>query len=236
MPYRSNAPLPALPWILLTLAPSGLAGAPVFDLWAGWESQYISEGRRALEASGGIITGTLAASTDDWFLEAWNAVNPHHEFWELDATVGYGIDFGRLSATLGYTLVKVWIEDGEHKPDHEVFAGLAYALGESTEVAADLVWSHLTRGAYGEVSIIQALPVPGAFEWLVYGTVAVDFGYASEDFDGLCHAVIGTECRLLRAEGWSAGIFLNLILPFEDVDRAGGNSLVYGGMSLGGRF
>jgi hypothetical protein len=211
-------------------------GALESELRLGWESQLVEEGRRALEAPGGVATAALAVSGRSWFLESSHAFNSHADYWQAQLTLGLTHETDGFALEGGYTLVKLWSEGEEFRPDHEAFLRLTLPLGERTELILDGLFGYRSRGLYTECTLRHELAGNARTTWSVHATMAGDFGYASPEFDGPSHGLLGTEISHPLFDHWTLTLFLNAILPFEDVRRDGGARLLYGGFSLGGRF
>ncbi|MFP4280987.1 MAG: hypothetical protein ACLFU2_00040 [Opitutales bacterium] len=222
--------------VLVTLAV--LAGTPAdagleAEAALGWESSYISEGRKVREAGEGLYTALLLLEEQAWSLEGWMGANPAADFTETSLSLGRQLEFSAVSARLGYTLVSVRTEGTSEPEDHEAFLSLAVPLGEDVEAGLDLVYGHLSSGAYAEAFLAHARPLTERLEMAVVAAVATDFGYASEEgIHGLSHGRVGLEFTLVLSEHLQAFAFTSAILPLEGLRREDEHSTIYGGMSL----
>ncbi len=159
-----------------------------YSATALWESRYISEGRDNLD-DGGLFSVEGAAEFKGLAAGLWYAVADTVSYDELNLFIQYGLEWGAVAMSGGYTRLEFLKDDGF---DNEIYAGLALTALPYLVPAVDYVYSTEAEGSFVELSV--GVPVKffrGRLVLNPYILEGFDLGYASDEYDGFNNFQVG---------------------------------------------
>ena len=196
--------------ILVTFAmPSHSVESIEVNINPNWDSSYITEGQDNLD-SGGLFSVDLGLSKDDFSFGLWLAKGSTESYQEINFYAEYGFSISDIEGYLGYTHILMPEEAHEEDQDNEIGFGLAYTAMQWVQPAIDYVWSSESNHSYAELSLSSDL-IEGESQYQIspYALVSYDFGYVTEDYDGINHKQLGLEFSLALSEWHSLQLGLH---------------------------
>ena len=155
-----------------------------------WESKYLTEGRDNLE-EGGILSVESSFEMYGVSFTAWYANGYTANYHELDFTVEYWHEVDEFELYGGYTRIEYFSED---KSDNEIILGGAYNKFYWLIPCVDFVYSTAANGSFLELSLrSEFYLLKDRLIISPYLSEGIDFGYASEEYDGLNNFQLGLE-------------------------------------------
>lgn len=194
-----------------------------------WESRYVLEGRDQLDGQG-ILGTTLDFSIDRWLGGIWYGTGTGGVFSETNLFLGFEQPIGPV--IIGGAVQWLWFEpDGAD--DFEFSVGLASDLGGGFEVAADVVYSVESEGAFYELH--GGYTVPGLPEGLELGfgvVFGVNQGYVSDGHDGANHVLGVLELDYALTDEVTVSGFVSHSWGIDERPGEGLENLFWGGVGV----
>jgi len=176
-------------------------------------SQYVLEGRAATENP--FISASLEATVQDFNFSIFSGTAINEEYIETIFYVGYGKELNNgLSFGFGFGHLEFG-HDGTN--DDELDASVSYNLGYGWEASVSWLYSFEADGSYVDIGVVKSIDLGHGVTLSPYALLAYDFGYSTEDFDGVNHFQFGAEVTY--------DIFsfaAHQVIALEDVERDGG--------------
>ena len=221
---------------MTTLVPTQSLSAidvPSVAVTALWETKYVSEGRDNFE-DGGLFSVEAVAEWEQFLVGGWYGVGETETYQELNIFAEYGLSLGPLSAYVGVTRLE-FIEDDEH--DHELGAGVGLALVPWVTPAVDVVYSTESEGTFVELSLTGSVSLP--FDLLAiepHIVQSIDFGYASDDHDGVNNLQLGIDLSyaFMPLLSFTGGVYHSIAQ--KDVENDGLGDETWGALGISGEF
>ena len=171
--------------------------------------------------------------------------------WEFD---NFGMIRGPISMTLGYT----WVyedeeeegeedeegegdmrddddddEEGEDPNDHEFFLGFSCEECMPFEIVPDLTYVYSTEADGGMIEIELAREIEMEhFSIEPYVGALIDFGYVSDEYDGLNNILVGVAMNIPLTNAISLGAYATHSFAEENLRRDGHDDQTWAGVGL----
>lgn len=196
------------------VAPQGLLE---FEVAAGVDSRYVSEGRDNLAGEGGI--GWLSAVghvhtlggavfTEVFGIAAWEA-----NYEEAGVTAGY--EFERDSFSVGGAVTYLWFPEDEEE-DVELALFGEWTCGCGFGIASEIVWSTEAEGWFGETALFYELSVTERFQLIPVIFVGINQGYVSDEHDGLNHLGVQLEGVVSLSDNLEFSAYAAAVEPLDE--------------------
>ncbi|MFC2092336.1 hypothetical protein ACFLSV_00410 [Bacteroidota bacterium] len=154
------------------------------------ESNYLTEGRDNLD-NGGILSIESSFEIYGVTLTAWYANRYSENYHELDLSVEYGQIIDMFDFYAGYSRMEYI---SENESDNEIISGGAYNMLHWLIPGVDFVYSTAANGSFLELSLrSEFYLLKDRLIISPYLSEGIDFGYASEEYDGLNNFQLGLE-------------------------------------------
>lgn len=220
-------------WLVgfLTTAACTVGGAssrPDLSVSAAWDSAYVSEGRDNL-GEGGLFSTSADLTWHHLSLNAWAARGDGVHYREYNLAVGYAVESGPLTTTIGYTRLE-YGGIGEAPGDNEFSQG--FELSAPGDVAVSILGRYATEaeGTFVEASLRRTWETGiEGISLVPYVLAAFDFGYASAEYDGANHLEAGVAVDYAVADRVICSCYLSRCWAAGDVHRDGGHAITWGG-------
>ena len=204
-----------------------------FEINAGWQSEYVTEGRNNLE-EGGLITYQLATEISGLDVGYWYAYADSEIYEEWNFMVEYNFDFAGFEPYIGYNRVEIIEIDSN---DNEYWAGLSYGNIPYLTPGIDYVYSSGTKGGYFEIYLKSKFDF---FEEQVvlepYILEGFDYGYETEEHDGPNHFQLGVDLSWTLTQYVDLTAFFAHSFALEDIEREGLSDQTWGGIGFSFRL
>ena len=166
-----------------------------------------------------------------FFIEAEAAIAESEDFRESELSIGKEWEFDNFSMTLGYT----WVyedEDGDGEDDHEFFLGLSCEC-LPFEIVPDLSYVHSTEADGGMIEVELAKEIEMEyFSIEPYVGAIIDFGYVSDEYDGLNNILVGLAVNIPLTDAVSLGMYATHSFAEENLRREDEGDQTWGGIGF----
>ena len=187
-----------------------------------------------------------------FFIEAEMAIAESENLRESEVSIGKEWEFDNFSMTLGYT----WVyedeeeeeeedmggamggtmdedEEEEESNDHEFFLGFSCEECLPFEIVPDLSYVYSTEANGGMVEIELAREIEmDHFSIEPYVGALIDFGYVSDEYDGLNNILVGVTVSIPLTDAISLGAYATHSFAEENLRREGHDDQTWGGIGL----
>ncbi len=192
-----------------------------------------------------------------FFIEGEMAIAESEHLRESELSIGKEWEFNNFSMTLGYT----WVyedeeeegddngddngeenredddddddEEEEDPNDHEFFLGLSCEECLPFEIVPDLSYVYSTEANGGMVEIELAREIEMEhFSIEPYVGALIDFGYVSDEYDGLNNILVGVAVSIPLTDAISLGAYATHSFAEENLRREGHDDQTWGGIGL----
>ena len=196
-----------------------------------------------------------------FFIEAEMAFAESENLRESELSIGkewgfdnFGMIRGPISMTLGYT----WVyedeeeegeedeegegdmredddddEEGEDPNDHEFFLGFSCEECMPFEIVPDLTYVYSTEADGGMIEIELAREIEMEhFSIEPYVGALIDFGYVSDEYDGLNNILVGVAMNIPLTSKISLGAYATHSFAEENLRRDGHDDQTWAGVGL----
>lgn len=234
---RQRARSAAVPALILAVATN--FAAPALDAGesyaaAGWDSDYVSEGRSNL-ARGGFFSAEAGTRLGGFSLGVWHGRGDGDAYREWDLFVARTFEVGPCEVQASYT--RIGYPAMDLPGDDELALEVSWSPADGWELRAAGRYATEADGTFVELSARRQWAWrEERLVFALYVLEGIDLGYASADYDGLNHAEAGVEaeCRLSRsvsltgrvAQCWAQG----------DVHRSGLGDCGFVGVGIVANF
>ena len=195
-----------------------------------------------------------------FFIEGEMAIAESENLRESEVSIGKEWEWNNFSMTLGYTWVYEDEEeeeeardddddddDGdngegmrddddeeeEESNDHEFFLGLSCEECLPFEIVPDLTYVYSTEADGGMIEVELAREIEMEhFSIEPYVGALIDFGYVSDDYDGLNNILVGVAVNIPLTDAISLGAYATHSFAEENLRRDGHDDQTWGGIGL----
>lgn len=202
-----------------------------------YHNKYISDGKDDLPGSG-IYTPEFvinfeslpigSAELKDFYVGGWWAIGDDESYTETNLFLGKVFNWQNFSLDLSYTWLYFSPDDDE---DHELVAALGCDCTPWFDPEVSYVYS--TEGDGGALSLALAKDIETSYLSITpYILSMFDFGYVSDEYDGLNHIEVGLELSIpindtISIQGYAAHAFAE-----ENLRREGYDDETWAGFGL----
>lgn len=194
-----------------------------------YHNKYISEGKDELPGSG-IWTAEFVinfeelhigdASLKDFYIGSWWAVGDSENYTETNLFIGKVFEWENFSLDLSYTWLNFSPDDED---DHELVAAASSDCIPWLTPEIAYVYSTETDRGMLELGLSKDIEME-SFSITPYTVTAIDFGYVTEEYDGLNHIEVGLEWSLplndvISLQGYASHVFAQENLRREGYDN-----------------
>lgn len=202
------------------------------DLGTGVESQYISEGRKQLDA-GGLLWAETSLGWQGLTLGVWQAWGTQVNYDESNLWLGYTHSGERLS--LGAEIRQIWDRlDGVSSDDQELSLAAGYGLWGPLQADAGATYSFESRGTF--LTLGLSCPIACGPEnrstLTPFVLQSFDLGYASDAYDGPNNLEFGIAFTQPLGAGFSLEAACHSSCAHHDVHREGSGDETWVSLAL----
>ncbi len=184
----------------------------------GFDSMYLAEGRDDL-GEGGLLYSEFAGEFGPTSFGVWFADGTEVDYNEVNLFAEVGFDLTEtLSGYVGFTYL-AFFEPDDNTEDSEVGFGFAYAPRDWIETTADYVYSFDAEGGFVELAVASPQSLAESLVVTPYALLGLDFGYRTEENDGLNHFQIGVDLEFAVTEFLSVGGYVAHAIALDDIDE-----------------
>ena len=198
-----------------------------------YHNKYIDEGMRELE-DGGIFTPEFVVEFENFhnfYIGAWWALADDEDFTETNLFIGKTFEWDDMSLEFAYIWIHEDEEDGSEE-DHELEAVFSCdCLPWNITPEVGYVYSTKQDGGALEIELGKEIEME-YFSIEPYIETLVDFGYVSDEYDGLNHIAVGLEVSIPISDEVSLGIYGAHSFAEENIRREGEDDKTWGGIGL----
>jgi len=241
---------------------NGSESAISYEASVLYNSRYIDDGEEELEEGGVYTPEVTMYINDldiaglniqGVYVGAWwaisDAADEESDYTETNLYIGKTWEWDNLEFELSYTYLHFsedeegeedegenGEEEGEEEEedeaseDHEFFASVGYEF-PWLETELGYVHSTVADGGAIELELSSELEL-GPVTIEPYAEAMVDFGFVSDEYDGLNHIEVGLEFEVPISETVSLGMYLAHSFAEENLTRDGGEDKTWGGIGL----
>lgn len=202
-----------------------------FELHAGWDSLYVSEGRDnldgdslfTLEANGsyGLDFATVTAG-------AWYAEGSGGDYSELNVYAAAAREIAGWEFSLAYTRLD-FLKDDEF--DNELSIGVAGEI-VSLETGVDFVYSTEAEGFFVEAYVTKPIELSDQFSLAPGLLVGLNSGYVVDESDGFNHIQPSVELAYTFSPDVSLTAYLAHTFALQNAEEDTSEDLFVGGVGL----
>lgn len=224
------------------IAPAEEDNSLGFTLTAGYDSHYIYRGVEFAEnlVSVGIdgtisLTDVLSLNVGAWYAtSADDSATLGGSFNELDLYAALLVDLGPATVGLKYQHYKYLGHTSDLLEDiNEVGVLVSSTLGP-IDVSAGAYYDEEADGFYFEAGVSKAIEVTDRIS-LVPGAL-ISYAVDYYGIDGFNHVKVGLSAPIKLTKTATLTPYIAYNLPIDDLDDAGEDDQVYGGVSLSVSF
>jgi len=198
-----------------------------------WESKYVWCGRNIIEDSG-LISFDAGIEYRGFTLGVWYALGDSEDYQELDAYLSYSAELGDFEASLGYMYLQYLEDDYD---DNEINVGVTYNGLGYLAVGLEYVHSTEAEGQFLRCEVSSNFPlIEDRITLEPYIIEGVDFGYASEECDGICNLELGLRFSAAVNDWLTLDAYGAYSLAQKDVDREDLGDFAWGGIGISVAF
>ena len=205
-----------------------------------YQNKFVEEGTDELSGDNVFIPELVlefdgisigGAEIPSFFVGGELVVAESEDFTEASLFIGKAWEWDDFSLEFSYA----WInedEEGEGEDDHEFELGFScecLPLGITPEIA--YVYSDEAGGSAVEVELAREIEM-GHFSIEPYVGALVDFGYVTDEYDGLNNILVGLAVNIPLSDTVSLGIYGNHSFAEENLRRDGDGDQTWGGVGL----
>lgn len=184
---KSSLPVLLLSGVWSTSAFVASAEDWSFAWSAGWDSQYVSEGRDNLE-EGGLFSADVAGAIGSWEVGGFFAEGDAVDYSERNWWVARSVNLGPVDLTASYSYLE-FPDDASHDSEYALeFSGIVLSEFASTLAA---VYSKEADGLFFEASVEREYKWNDNVTFIPYALVSVNSGYVSDEPNGLNNWQVG---------------------------------------------
>lgn len=204
-----------------------------FEFAIDVESQYMAQGRNQLD-NGGIIWTEAQLQQEALTLSLALGRGVIEDYTELNFGVGFDIPMPpQFELSIGLQFIQVY--GTERDRDTELVSQWVYTASQWFTPSIDYTYSLQAGGHFVEVSIhSNSWWLTGETSLSIYGTQAVDFGFAIDDYSGPSHFQLGLEAMHVINDRLQVQGHLNHITPQKGLksDEMNQGKQVYAGLRI----
>ena len=176
-----------------------------------------------------------------FFIEAELAIAESEDLRESELSIGKEWEWDNFSMVLGYT----WKyedeeeeengeEEEEEEPnDHEFFLGLSCEECLPFEIVPDLTYTYSAEADGGMIEIDLAKEIEmDHFSIEPYVGALIDFGYVTEEYNGLNNILVGLAVNIPLNDTISLGMYATHSFAEENLRREDFDDQTWGGIGL----
>ncbi|MBU0679649.1 MAG: hypothetical protein KJ626_16225 [Verrucomicrobia bacterium] len=200
---------------------------------SGWDSKYVSEGRRNLDEGGlawieaGVVAGEVAFA-------AWYGRGDSETYDEVNLSAAWVKEWNNFETALSYTRLE-FPEDHAH--DNEVALSLSCEGPAGVIASMTAVYSTQAEGTFVEAGMEREFESNDMGLILIpFVAEGVDFGYASTEYDGFNNLQAGAELVWQVGEDVSLSAYMLHSWAHGDVKRDDGGNISAGGAAVSAQF
>ena len=154
------------------------------EVFAGWESRYLTEGRDALRG-GSLFVAGAELSWEGLMARVWRGHAAGGGYGEWKFSLGLEKEVGDFGFSTGFTHLRF---PGTGKHDNRVSAGVSWSgLPWKVGLGAEAYYSFEAGGWFGEVSAGRGFAVTDRLGLEVSAALGVNQGFVADGHDGANH-------------------------------------------------
>jgi len=186
---------------------------------------YVLEGRDVLDGDGGLISSQTSLEQGPFSANLWLARGIDADYRELNIDLGAAWDVNGFE--LSSAIKRLEIRADEDSGDNELSLAIT-----RRGVTVDSWWSTEIEGGYSTLAYAQPVFETDASSLEASVSVGVDWGYTSDDHDGLdsLETALWFEHDLPRTFGLFG--YIAYSQPLEDLQRDDGRDVFRGGIGI----
>lgn len=203
---------------------------PSVEVFAGWESAYVSEGRDNLDGAD-LLSAAATVEAGGFAFATWYGSSHRADYRELNLSLERIFSLGPVELALGYTRLEYPRSDAAG--DNEFSALLSLELPGGIAAEAGGRYATEAKGSFFELVLSHECTLRKDSVTLTpYVLAGVDAGYASAEFDGLNHVEAGLELAISLAGRLTVSGRLAHSHALRDMRDSGFDSVTWGGVGV----
>lgn len=204
-----------------------------------YHNKYISDGKDDLPNSG-IYTPEIVVNFEDFYIGdvnfknfyvgGWWAIGDSEHYTETNLFIGKTFEWENLSLDLSYTWLNFAPDDED---DHELVAAASCDCIPWLTPEVGYVYSTVADGGALELGLSKDIEME-TFSMTPYALAMFDFGYVTEEYDGLNHIEVGLELSIPINDVMSIQAYFAHVFAEENLTREpeGYDDETWGGIGL----